>query len=686
MLLYVFLLSAVLTALRLGGTGAWWMRWQLVGLLGCAGASVWGLVAPGPVAVTGAGLLFVWFLVAPPLVRHLVERRLLSPERLDGSLLLPLLRFVLPGPPGELQVLLYRAMARAMEGRHDEAEELLVQAGALIPPAAVVDVLTAERARVLAYARRYGELAAMEPPRAEAEEATASMHRMWRARALVETGRVAEGLLETAEVVEGASGLLLRGFGRLHLVTAAARTGDGEALETALRSALPILGGHAAFAVPYWRGRCLAAAGRLVEATALLEEARVAAEGAGAGAFVRAAADALDEVVAASPAPADDSVAAARERLAAALDRIDAAAPAGAPGPSATRFLVVLVSLVFVVQLAAGGGDGAEGLVRLGALVPRLVLQGDAGRLASAVLLHAGLLHLAFNVLGLHLFGPPVERRLGRLPFLGFFMVTGVVGNLAGLVPVRDLVGVGASGGVMGVIGATVVGLALDDWNLADRARRRYLRDLVVLVGINLALGAIEPQVWNAAHVGGLVAGALLAGLALGLRRVRVLSRLLAAAASAAGPLLLALGLATIVGGLARDPSDPPMIRRSLPATGLTASAPAGWVVEPRSDRLVMGTEDGTVISLVPVVIEGAASHVDEIRDGVLGVMVRDRPDAVRVPDLPGVFLSERDGRYYDEVQVVVRRGVVVVGRLTTPADRVAVRRPLLERVLERLE
>lgn len=67
---------------------------------------------------------------------------------------------------------------------------------------------------------------------------------------------------------------------------------------------------------------------------------------------------------------------------------------------------------------------------------------------------HASILHLAFNMLALYFFGPPVEARLGSRRFLAFYLLCGFGGALlsALLVPViGDQLVVGASGAVLGV-------------------------------------------------------------------------------------------------------------------------------------------------------------------------------------------------------------------------------------------
>jgi rhomboid protease GluP len=81
-------------------------------------------------------------------------------------------------------------------------------------------------------------------------------------------------------------------------------------------------------------------------------------------------------------------------------------------------------------------------------------------------------------------------------------------------------VAIGASGGVFAVIGAFGVGV----WRLRSPMylflRRRLLVVLALMVAADFAIGGLEPQVDNLAHVGGLVAGAMLA-VVLGAMRKR---------------------------------------------------------------------------------------------------------------------------------------------------------------------
>ncbi|MGH7569177.1 MAG: rhomboid family intramembrane serine protease, partial [Gemmatimonadales bacterium] len=70
--------------------------------------------------------------------------------------------------------------------------------------------------------------------------------------------------------------------------------------------------------------------------------------------------------------------------------------------------------------------------------------------------LHASVLHLAFNLLALFVFGPPVEERMGGRTFIGYYLLCGLGGaalsyGLMQVVPAQHVVVVGASGAIYGV-------------------------------------------------------------------------------------------------------------------------------------------------------------------------------------------------------------------------------------------
>jgi membrane associated rhomboid family serine protease len=178
---------------------------------------------------------------------------------------------------------------------------------------------------------------------------------------------------------------------------------------------------------------------------------------------------------------------------------------------SATTALIGINLAAFVIEVLLGGLRNLEVLVRMGAMVPLLVAEGQYWRLVTAMFLHAGALHLAFNTLALYLFGNVVETALGTARFLAIYLVAGLFASAASFaLSPPAAVAVGASGAVFGLLGA---------W-LAFNFRRRSLslaqsniQGALLLIGINLALGFTLRGVDNVAHIGGLVAG-VVAGFA----------------------------------------------------------------------------------------------------------------------------------------------------------------------------
>ncbi len=102
-------------------------------------------------------------------------------------------------------------------------------------------------------------------------------------------------------------------------------------------------------------------------------------------------------------------------------------------------------------------------LYDVGALVPDSVLHGQVWRLVTAQYLHAGTMHLLLNMLALHLLGTQLEYLWGRQRFFAIYALAGLAGSL-GIVLLAvmgaiapDTVAVGASGCILGLLGAAAV-------------------------------------------------------------------------------------------------------------------------------------------------------------------------------------------------------------------------------------
>ncbi len=137
------------------------------------------------------------------------------------------------------------------------------------------------------------------------------------------------------------------------------------------------------------------------------------------------------------------------------------------------------------------------------------VADGEWYRAFSAMFLHGSPMHILFNMYALWIFGPVLERRFGWPAFASLYVAAGLSGGaLFYLIGEQTVSAVGASGAIFGLFGGL---LAASYRQRHTPAGRAVFSQLAVLLLINLALPLIIPNIAWEAHVGGLVAGALIA-------------------------------------------------------------------------------------------------------------------------------------------------------------------------------
>jgi membrane associated rhomboid family serine protease len=186
----------------------------------------------------------------------------------------------------------------------------------------------------------------------------------------------------------------------------------------------------------------------------------------------------------------------------------------------AVIILILVNVLVFLFEISVGDWNDPRVLHRIGALEPyAVVVQGEYWRLGTALFLHGGFLHLAFNLFALYVLGPPLERSIGTIRFLACYLLSGLASS-AGVVAlneiglVQDAQVIGASGCIMGVVGAWA-GFLLRHHH-APFAKQR-LANIGLIVVIQIAFDLSTPEVSMSSHMCGLVAGFFL-GLILATR------------------------------------------------------------------------------------------------------------------------------------------------------------------------
>lgn len=162
-----------------------------------------------------------------------------------------------------------------------------------------------------------------------------------------------------------------------------------------------------------------------------------------------------------------------------------------------TRFLITLIAGFYLVNMFVP----IEQYLFLNRII--VINGGEYWRILTVALVHAGLLHLGFNLYALMVIGNPLEAMLGQRKYLILFFASLIGGSIASILfnpPTTTAVGV--SGAIFGMFGA----LAILSRNYGMDNRSVY-----TVIGINLALGFLLPGVDWHAHVGGLIAGSLVA-------------------------------------------------------------------------------------------------------------------------------------------------------------------------------
>ncbi len=197
--------------------------------------------------------------------------------------------------------------------------------------------------------------------------------------------------------------------------------------------------------------------------------------------------------------------------------------------PIVTKILIGLNLLGVLVSVYMGGSflrlgnealrDGAlfaSAIQRVGTSVEGLgVDEGEYYRLITSGFLHDGIMHIGFNMFALWILGPQLERALGWPRFVGLYFASMLGGSLGVLLVSPQTPTIGASGAVFGLLGAIIViqrksGISIWQSGLGG----------VML--INLAFTFLIPGVSIGGHIGGLVAGALVAALYIGVVRANL--------------------------------------------------------------------------------------------------------------------------------------------------------------------
>ena len=171
--------------------------------------------------------------------------------------------------------------------------------------------------------------------------------------------------------------------------------------------------------------------------------------------------------------------------------------------PVVTYVLIIINLFIFLFPMFYGN---AEQVYNLFASYGPFVKMGEYYRLLTAAFLHANIAHLIFNMYALWIIGMQLESFIGRWRYLVVYLFSAITGSLLSVIVTPNAVSVGASGAIFGLLGA----LLYFGYHYRVYLGTVIKSQIIPLIVINLLLGFMVPGIDNAAHIGGLIGGALI--------------------------------------------------------------------------------------------------------------------------------------------------------------------------------
>lgn len=173
--------------------------------------------------------------------------------------------------------------------------------------------------------------------------------------------------------------------------------------------------------------------------------------------------------------------------------------------------IVIINIIIFLILNLPGGLIDKYSLMNRMVMSARLVANhGEYYRLITSMFVHFGAEHIVYNMLLLIFAGDMLEAKVGKLRYLIIYLGGGILGNL--LTMYTDLssgnyhIAGGASGAIFAVIGALIWLALINIRQLGEN----YVRRLITIAVLSIMEGFTQPNVGNAAHIGGFVGGLIL--------------------------------------------------------------------------------------------------------------------------------------------------------------------------------
>ncbi len=183
--------------------------------------------------------------------------------------------------------------------------------------------------------------------------------------------------------------------------------------------------------------------------------------------------------------------------------------PPGAPRPQWRPVLVYAIiaftAFIYLLQVMTQSPTGVDLPTSLGAKDNAAILQGQLWRLVTPLFLHGSPFHILANMYSLYILGPILERFYGRRRFLLLYFLAGISGNIASFY-FTSSDSIGASTAIFGLAAAQVV-FVYRNRAIFGAQSRAILRNLFIVIALNLVLGFAVPGIDYFGHLGGIVGG-----------------------------------------------------------------------------------------------------------------------------------------------------------------------------------
>ena len=178
--------------------------------------------------------------------------------------------------------------------------------------------------------------------------------------------------------------------------------------------------------------------------------------------------------------------------------------------PIITYIIIAINLLIFLYGFLLNKSDF---LIQEFSTYGPLIRNGEIYRIITGGFVHIDIIHFACNMYSLYILGTQAESFFGKTKYTLIYFFSLITGSLLSIIFNINTPSIGASGAIFGVLGAMLYfGL-----NYRVYLGNNFLKQILPVILINLAIGFVMPNIDNFAHIGGLVGGFFLT-MALGIK------------------------------------------------------------------------------------------------------------------------------------------------------------------------